>query len=139
MNHDPRQGRRRLLERLKSWACSVKRDVFAVYLASRDPRVPWYAKAIAVLVAAYALSPIDLIPDFIPVLGYLDDLLLLPLGIALVVCMIPPGLMAEHRAAAQRVLDRPVSRAAAVVIILLWLAALAVSAWLAIRWYRSRA
>ena len=73
----------------------------ALYLASRDPRVPWYAKALAVCIAAYALSPIDLIPDFIPVLGYLDDAILLPLGILLVVRMIPPDVMAEHRAAAR--------------------------------------
>jgi uncharacterized membrane protein YkvA (DUF1232 family) len=77
-------------ERLKRWAGTLKRDVHALYLASRDPRVPWYAKAIGIAVAAYAASPIDLIPDFIPVIGYLDDLIIVPLGIALVIRLIPP-------------------------------------------------
>jgi len=74
-----------LADRLRSWARVIKRDVHALYLASRDPRVPWYAKALAVAVAGYALSPIDLIPDFIPILGYLDDVVLLPLGMLLVI------------------------------------------------------
>ena len=74
---------------LGHWARSIKRDTHAVYLAARDPRTPWYAKALALLIAAYALSPIDLIPDFIPVLGYLDELILLPLGLMLVVRMVP--------------------------------------------------
>src|SRR5881392_1256681 len=89
-----------LLERAKRWARAIKCDVIAVWIAARDPRVPWYAKALALAVAAYALSPIDLIPDFIPVLGYLDDLIIVPLGILLVVRLIPPGLMAEFRAQA---------------------------------------
>ena len=83
--------------RLKDWARVIKRDVHALYLASRDPRVPWYAKALAVLVAGYALSPIDLIPDFIPGLGYLDDVVLVPLGILAVIKLIPPEIMAEQR------------------------------------------
>ena len=74
-----------MFQRLRGWARSIKRDVHALYLAARDPRVPWYTKALAIVVAGYALSPIDLIPDFIPVIGYLDDLLLVPVGIALVV------------------------------------------------------
>ncbi|MEP9389976.1 YkvA family protein [Mesorhizobium sp. KR9-304] len=89
-----------MLDRLKRWARTIKRDVHAVYLAARDPRTPWYAKALALCIAGYALSPIDLIPDFIPVLGYLDDAIIVPLGILAVVKMIPPELMAEHRAAA---------------------------------------
>ncbi|MDQ6437750.1 YkvA family protein [Mesorhizobium sp. LHD-90] len=109
-----------MFSRLKSWARSVRRDAFAVYLAARDPRTPWYAKALAFCVAAYALSPIDLIPDFIPVLGYLDDLILLPLGIVAVVRMIPPEVMAEHRKAAAIAAERPVARSAAAVIICLW-------------------
>ena len=80
--------------RIKDWARLIKRDVHALYLASRDPRVPWYAKALAVTVAAYALSPIDLIPDFIPVVGLLDDIIIVP---HVVVWLIPPGIMAEHR------------------------------------------
>ena len=82
---------------LKTWAKALKRDVVALWIAARDPRVPWYAKVLAGAVAAYALSPIDLIPDFIPVLGYLDDVLIVPAGIWLVVRLIPPPLMAEFR------------------------------------------
>jgi uncharacterized membrane protein YkvA (DUF1232 family) len=89
-----------MLEKAKQWAKSIKRDVVALYLAGRDPRTPWYAKVVAILVAAYAISPIDLIPDFIPILGYLDDLIIVPLGILLAVRLIPALLMAEFRAAA---------------------------------------
>src|SRR5229473_4824884 len=105
-----------MADRLKDWARMIKRDVHALYLAARDPRVPWYAKVLAVVVAGYALSPIDLIPDFIPVLGYLDDLIIVPLGILLVIRLIPPEVMAEHRALAEAAHDRPVSRVAAAVI-----------------------
>jgi len=115
---------------LKGWARSVKRDVHALYLAGRDPRVPWYAKAMAALVAGYALSPLDLIPDFIPVVGYLDDLILVPAGILLVTRLIPSKLMAEHRATAAAALDRPVSRGAAIAIVCVWVAAVALSGWL---------
>ncbi|NLU50357.1 MAG: DUF1232 domain-containing protein [Syntrophomonadaceae bacterium] len=80
----------------KEWARRLKQDVHAVYRAYRDPRIPWYTRLLAVLVVGYACSPIDLIPDFIPVLGYLDDLILLPLGIALVLRMIPPDIRAEY-------------------------------------------
>ncbi|HTH27548.1 MAG TPA: DUF1232 domain-containing protein, partial [Sphingobium sp.] len=86
-----------VLERLKGWARGIKRDVLALWIAARDPRTPLLAKAMAGAVAAYALSPIDLIPDVIPVLGYLDDLLILPLGIMLAVRMIPAPLLAEFR------------------------------------------
>jgi uncharacterized membrane protein YkvA (DUF1232 family) len=79
-------------DRLRDWARVIKRDVRALYLASRDPRVPWYAKALAIVVAGYALSPIDLIPDFVPVLGYLDDVMLVPPGVLLVIRMIPQRL-----------------------------------------------
>ena len=82
--------RMRVLERLRQWARAVKRDVLVLYLAARDPRVPWYAKVVAACVVAYALSPIDLIPDFIPVLGYLDDVIIVPLGIILAMRLIPP-------------------------------------------------
>jgi uncharacterized membrane protein YkvA (DUF1232 family) len=126
-----------MLARLKLWAKSVKRDVIALYLAARDPRVPWYAKALALVVAGYALSPIDLIPDFIPVLGYLDDLLLVPLGIVLVVRLIPADVIAELRLAAESVRDRPDGKAAAAVILVVWVLAISGSAWLAARWYYS--
>src|SRR5258708_36724728 len=104
--------------KLKDWARSVKQDVHAVYLAARDPRTPWYAKALAVCVAGYALSPIDLIPDFIPVLGYLDDIVIVPLGLLAVVKLIPPQVMAESRAAAGVLARRPASAPAAVLIFL---------------------
>src|SRR6478672_12661570 len=99
------------MNRLKQWARLIKRDVHALYFAARDPRVPWYAKALAAAVAAYALSPIDLIPDFIPVVGYLDDLIIVPLGIRLVISLIPDELMAEYRAKADEVASRPSSTA----------------------------
>jgi uncharacterized membrane protein YkvA (DUF1232 family) len=127
-----------MLSRLRQWARILKRDAHAVYLAARDPRTPWYAKVLALLVAGYALSPIDLIPDFVPVLGYVDDVILVPLGIAAVVAMIPPNLMAEHRAAAIRAAERPMSRAAAAVIVCLWVASLALTAWLGTRWFATR-
>jgi uncharacterized membrane protein YkvA (DUF1232 family) len=84
----------------RATAAAIKRDVHALYLAARDPRVPWYAKAVAIAVAGYAISPIDLIPDFIPVLGQLDDLVIVPLGIVLAVKLVPPALMKEFREAA---------------------------------------
>ena len=129
--------KQRVLSKLKQWARALKRDAYAVYFAARDPRVPWYAKALGIAVAAYAFSPIDLIPDFIPVLGYLDELIILPLGIALVVRLIPPELMAEHRARAVAVQDRPVSFAAAAAIVLVWLAALVITALAARRYFWS--
>lgn len=121
--------------RLKDWARTIKRDVHAIYLAARDRRTPWYVKALALCVAGYALSPIDLIPDFIPVLGYLDDIIIVPLGIWAIVKMIPPEVMAEHRAAAALVQERPVSRTAAVVIAFFWAASIALTAWLGYRYF----
>ena len=118
---------------LKNWANGIKRDVHALYLASHDPRVPWYAKLLAVAVVGYALSPIDLIPDFIPVLGYLDDLIIVPLGILLVIRLIPPEVMADHRSAAAAAQQLPVSRKAAAAIIGIWIASIAAMAWLAYR------
>ncbi len=110
----------------------LKRDVVAIALAVRDPRVPWYAKAVGACVVAYALSPIDLIPDFVPVLGYLDDLVLVPLGLLLVIRLIPPEVLAEHRLKAAAIADRPVSRAGAAAVIGVWiLAALLLAVWLA--------
>jgi uncharacterized membrane protein YkvA (DUF1232 family) len=122
-----------MLERLKHWASAVRRDVHALYLAAQDPRVPWIAKVLASAVAAYALSPIDLIPDFIPVLGHLDDLIIVPLGIVLAVRLIPPELMAEHRAAAQAAIAQPQSTSGALVIIAIWTAATMLVFWLAYR------
>src|SRR5215472_7428151 len=115
--------------RLRDWARLITRDVHALYLAARDPRVPWYAKALAALVAGYALSPIDLIPDFIPVLGYLDDVILVPAGIWLVIRLIPPDIMAEHRAVAAAARRRPVNRVAGALVIAAWIAAASLIGW----------
>ena len=113
-----------VFERLRQWARTVKRDVLILYLAARDPRVPWYAKAVAACVAAYALSPIDLIPDFIPVLGYLDDVIIVPLGIVLAMRLIPPTLLEEHRrTATERSQQRPTSYVGAAIILILWFVA----------------
>ena len=111
------------LEVLKRWAGKLKRETYALYLACRDPRVPWYARVLAACVVGYAFSPIDLIPDAIPVLGYLDDLLLVPVGIWLVLKMIPSPVMAECRGRADRAMasGRPVSWAAAAAIVAIWL------------------
>ena len=105
----------------------LKRESLVVWYAARDPRLPWHVRLLALAVAAYALSPIDLIPDFIPVLGYLDDLLLIPLGIALVVKLTPREVLADARERAAHAAQRPVSRIAAVVIVLLWIAAIALA------------
>lgn len=118
-----------MLERAKRWARAIRRDVHAVWLAARHPRTPWYAKALALAVAAYALSPIDLIPDFIPVVGYLDDLLIVPLGILAVTRLVPGEVLAECRAAAEVAESRPRSLAGAVAIVALWLAAAGLLAW----------
>jgi uncharacterized membrane protein YkvA (DUF1232 family) len=127
-----------MARKLKDWARAIKRDVHAIYLAARDPRVPWYAKALALCVAGYALSPIDLIPDFIPVIGYLDDLIIVPLGILAVVKLIPPEIMAEHRATAAIAAERPMSRIAAAVIVLIWVASMALVVWLGYRYFVGR-
>lgn len=123
---EPRAG---LGRRLRNAARRLKGDVVALSIAARDPRVPWSVKLFAAAIAAYALSPIDLIPDFIPVLGYLDDVIILPAAIALAIRMIPAGLMAEFREEARKRSGRPTSRAAAAVIIALWGAAAAFLLW----------
>lgn len=110
------------LGHLRQWAKTIKRDVTALWLAAHDPRTPWLAKLLALLVAAYALSPIDLIPDFIPVLGYLDDVILVPLGLLLVIRLIPPELMEEFRAAAALAEQRPVNYIAACIFVSIWVA-----------------
>ena len=108
---------------LKQLAKQLKKETYAIYLASTDQRVPWYARVLAGVTVAYAFSPIDLIPDFIPILGYLDDLIIVPLGIWLVLKMIPPAVLAECRekAAAEIERGKPINRAAAAVIIAIWI------------------
>jgi uncharacterized membrane protein YkvA (DUF1232 family) len=119
----------KFLEPWKQWARQLKVEVYALYFAYRDPRVSWAACIFTACVVAYAFSPIDLIPDFIPVLGYLDDLILIPLGIKIALSMIPPEVMAESRKQAQQIIDqgKPVNRVAAVFIILIWLLFLALA------------
>jgi uncharacterized membrane protein YkvA (DUF1232 family) len=123
---------RRLSERLRARARDLKGWVFALYGAYRDPRVPWYARAFAFCVVAYAFSPIDLVPDFVPVLGYLDDLILIPLGIALAIRLIPPDVLAEHRERGRALAaeGKPMNWIAAAIIVLIWLGLAAVTAML---------
>ena len=111
------------MERWKQQARYLKRDVYALYLACKDPRVPWYARVLALCVVGYAFSPIDLIPDFVPILGYVDDLILIPLGVAAVIKLIPPPVLSESRDKAQAVLNqkKPTNWVAAGVIVLIWL------------------
>jgi uncharacterized membrane protein YkvA (DUF1232 family) len=110
-------------EKWKKRALHLKAETFALYLAARDPGTPWYAKLLVAGIVAYALSPIDLIPDFVPVLGYLDDLILIPLGIALAIKLVPDRVLARCRLRAQETMQngKPVSRLAGAVIILVWL------------------
>jgi uncharacterized membrane protein YkvA (DUF1232 family) len=122
---------------LKNLARSLKRQTLAAYFAARDPRTPWPVRLLAMSVAAYALSPIDLIPDFIPVLGQLDDLLLVPLGIALVLRLVPAEVMADARERAAVAADRPTSPAMVVAIVAIWLLALCWLGWWA--WHALRA
>ncbi len=118
-----------LREQVKQWAGALKRDVHAVYLAARDPRTPWYAKSLALVVAAYALSPIDHIPDFIPIHGYVDELFIIPIGIALTIRLIPAHVLEEHRARAALAQQHPASRAAAVVILTVWMVSALLLGW----------
>ncbi|MGQ0578514.1 MAG: YkvA family protein [Betaproteobacteria bacterium] len=117
-----------MIQRLKSWAAALKREVIALWFAYRDPRTPWYAKVLTMLIVAYALSPIDLIPDFIPVLGYLDELILLPAGIYLALKLVPAQVLADARARAQFWAEsrerKPRNWIAAAVIVLVWVAIL---------------
>lgn len=119
---------------------SLKRDTLALYLAARHPRTPWYAKLVVAIVAAYALSPIDVIPDFVPVLGYLDDLLVLPLGLALAVRLVPADVMHDCRVlAAERFASgRPVSRTAAAAIVVVWIVALSFAGFFVARLFFDR-
>jgi uncharacterized membrane protein YkvA (DUF1232 family) len=107
----------------KQRARQLKKETYAIYIACKDPRVPWYARLFAGFVVAYAFSPIDLIPDVIPILGYLDDLVLVPLGIILVIKMIPPAVLAECRDKAEAAMSegKPTSRIAAIAVVAIWL------------------
>lgn len=109
------------MDDLKRRAKQLKREVSALALAYKDPRTPWYARAVVAVIVIYAISPIDLIPDFVPVLGYLDDLILVPLGIALALRLIPPNVMAECREQALLAEGRPTSWVGAIIIVAIWL------------------
>lgn len=113
------------MSRLKEWARGLKRQTLFVYFAARDPRTPWPIRALAFTIAAYALSPIDLIPDFIPVIGYLDDLVIIPLGVYVVLRLVPPQVLADSKEKAELLAGRPVSRGMAAVVVMIWLLALA--------------
>ncbi|WNS81519.1 YkvA family protein [Domibacillus sp. DTU_2020_1001157_1_SI_ALB_TIR_016] len=115
-----------MMNRLKKWARQLKRQLFMLYFACRDPRVPWYAKLFTACVVAYAFSPIDLIPDFIPVLGYIDDILLVPLGIFFALKMIPKPVAADCEERAQKLMKdgKPKNWTAGVFVLLIWAAVL---------------
>ena len=127
-------GRLNVLGRLLQF----RDELFALWRAFLAPGTPLHLKALMLLVPLYLISPIDLIPDFIPVLGYLDDVLLVPLGILLVIRLLPPALLAEHRASAAAIIERPVSKRGMAVIIAIWLAAAALAVWLVWRWFAAR-
>jgi uncharacterized membrane protein YkvA (DUF1232 family) len=101
----------------------IRVEAHAVWLAARDGRTPWAARLVGLLVAAYALSPIDLIPDFIPILGLVDDAILIPIGVWLFERMVPPALMAEHRAAAEAASERPITWTGTLIVIAIWVLA----------------
>lgn len=124
-----RQGGIIILQQLKTWARSLKKDVITLYLVLKHPKTPILAKVVAAIVVGYALSPIDLIPDFIPIFGYLDDLILLPLGIMLAVSLIPPQILQTCRHEAETIMlsNLPHSRIAAGIIIILWLSLIIIS------------
>lgn len=122
-----------LRQRWQRQAAGLKREVYALYLACRDPRVPWYAKLLAGCIVAYAFSPIDLIPDPIPILGYLDDLVLIPLGVLAVQRMIRDDILAECREKAQGLVEKPTNWIAAGVIVLIWLAVAAAGTYWLVR------
>ena len=123
-----------VMDRLKAQAVRCKADVLALYLVARDPRTPWLAKAVIAGVVAYALSPVDLIPDFIPVIGYIDDLILIPLGVALAIRLTPVEIIEECREAARHRFTggKPHSWMAAGIIVLLWL----ITVWVLLAWFR---
>ena len=124
----------KMVERWRQKARQLKLEVYALYFACRDPRVPWYAKALAVCLVGYAFSPIDLIPDPIPVLGYLDDFVLIPLGVLAVRAMIPAAVLAECRDKADMLVKRPRNWVAAGIIIAIWVIIAAAGVFWAIRW-----
>ena len=129
-----------MFEKCKERARELKTEVYAVYLAYRDPRVPWYAKIFAACVVGYAFSPIDLIPDPIPILGYLDDLILIPLGITIALKIIPKEVLAECREQAKEIMlqGKPVNKVAAIVIVGIWIALAIIAVAVMVKYFRNR-
>jgi uncharacterized membrane protein YkvA (DUF1232 family) len=127
---------RSLFREIKHWARTLKREVHAIYLAAQSPRVPWYTKWLAMAVVGYALSPIDLIPDFIPILGYVDDLIIVPLGIWLVLSLIPEDVMIACRARANEAVTGPLGKIAAIAIVAIWIVGGAVLGWVGFTYWR---
>ncbi|MGH9689075.1 MAG: YkvA family protein [Candidatus Acidiferrales bacterium] len=127
-----------MFARLKRWSRNVRRDTYAVGLIARDRRVPWYTKTLALIVAGYAFSPLDIIPDFIPVIGFVDDVILVPLGILAVIKLVPPEILEEHRAHAERAIDLPKNRLGGIVLLFIWIVAVGISGWLAWHFLRKR-
>lgn len=123
--------------KLKQRARALKADTLALYFVARHPRTPWYAKVMALLVVAYAFSPVDLVPDFVPVLGYLDDVILVPLGIALTLKLVPDEIMHECRGMAAVVMKKPVNWVAGAIIVLIWIGLAALSGWWIHGWLQS--
>jgi uncharacterized membrane protein YkvA (DUF1232 family) len=119
-----------MLSRIRQWARTLKRDTVTLYLAARDHRTPWYAKGVAAFVVAYALSPIDLIPDFIPVIGYLDDILLIPIGLWIAIRLMPNDVIEDCRSRAAQLTERPTSRTAAFVVITIWMGTATIIGWI---------
>jgi uncharacterized membrane protein YkvA (DUF1232 family) len=128
-----------MLSTLTAWARRLRREVATVTLALRDPRTPWVARGLGAIVVAYAFSPVDLVPDFVPVLGMLDDLLLVPLGIWLVLKLIPAEVLEDARASAEEQLrnPKPVSRAGALGVVAIWVGVSALAAWIGWRAWRA--
>ena len=128
-----------MLNDWKKKAKHFKRELYALYLAYKDPKVPWYARIIAIMVVGYAFSPIDLIPDPIPVLGYLDDLILIPLGIALVIKLIPPDVLNEcrERAKHRHNENKPKNWVAACVIVLIWIMLFILIGYYCVKFFRN--
>lgn len=110
-----------MIATIRAWARKLKQETLVIYFAGRDPRTPWFVRLLALAVAAYALSPIDLIPDFIPVLGYLDDLVIVPLGLVLVLRLLPEEVKQAARVQAAVAAERPVNRAMVPIIVAIWL------------------
>ena len=128
-----------MIENFKAAAKRLKREVMTLYFVARDTRTPWYARGLAFVVVGYALSPIDLIPDAIPVLGLLDDLILVPAGIWLVLKLVPQHVLTDARAQASKAESRPVSYFAAGFMILVWILTLVVTARFAMGFFKARA